>query len=284
MLSIGVRGGGQTFLSSSSVASTELKGGFGGGGTLDLRYTFYGCLTDRMGIGFTAGAGFGFGTTALNGTHTDHYTNTDYLGNRMDYETSATFKQKEQFGKADISLLLAFCFGNVTLNIGPRMMLPFASSSLLTLTETTIDAYYPQYNVHIVNEPITGYRATPHTLPFAPAIPKYNLLMAAEIGYEWYIQNQHCLGLQIYADIGVWHSPLPVTDNPLPIISVAPITDSDTPAPAVTINDPSYLVSHRRFLDFGLRAYYAFAFGRSAKDNHSRARDTKNHRNRYFYY
>ena len=120
MVSIGVRGGGQTFLSSTTDPSSSVKPGFGPTGTAELRYTFYGCFTDRIGMGFTLGAGVGFGFTAIQGTHVDTYTNTDYLGHPMDYTVSSSFRQREQFAKAEATLMASFCFGNVIVNIGPR--------------------------------------------------------------------------------------------------------------------------------------------------------------------
>ena len=166
MVSIGVRGGGQTFLSSTTDPSSSVQGTFGGTGTVDLRYTFYGCLTDRFGIGFTLGAGVGYGSTGIKGNHTDTYTNFDYLGNQMDYTVSSAFKQTDRFAKGEATLMASFCFGNVILNIGPRFMIPFSASSSLTITEANIDAYYPTYNVHVVNEQITGKLETPYTTPY----------------------------------------------------------------------------------------------------------------------
>ena len=93
----------------------------------------------------------------------DSYTNIDYLGNKMDYSIDATYSLKDQFAKVDVSLLLAMRFGGVTLNLGPRFMLPFAANRALTINEANIDAYYSAYDVHVVNQLITGKLETPYT-------------------------------------------------------------------------------------------------------------------------
>ena len=287
MVSIGVRGGGQTFLSSTTDPSSSVKPGFGPAGTAELRYTFYGCFTDRIGMGFTLGAGVGFGSTAIQGTHVDTYTNTDYLGHPMDYTVSSSFRQREQFAKAEATLMASFCFGNVIVNIGPRFMMPFAAKSNLTVTDVSIDAYYPEYYVHVVDQPITGYLATPYSQTVNNILPTYNVLMTAEVGYEWYVNDKSCLGFQLYADVGVWNKKgdgLSVTGYGVPLIQVSPITDAANPVPDVKVNSLDGKVTSRRYLDFGLRVYYAFSVSKEKNNHHyNYHRDTRDHRNRYLW-
>ena len=286
MVSIGVRGGGQTYLSSTTDPSSSVQGTFGGTGTLDLRYTFYGCLTDRFGIGFTLGAGVGYGTAGIQGNHTDTYTNFDYLGNQMDYTVSSAFQQTERFAKGEATLMASFCFGNVILNLGPRFMVPFSASSSLTIKEANIDAYYPAYNVHIVNEQITGKLETPVSYQQSAICSQFSVLMTAELGYEWYFNDRNCLGFQLYADVSVWDKPSAVSYQPSVFIQVSPITDAANPFPTVTVGDANPLISSRRYLDFGIRIYYGFTIShdtyRNAKTRH--ARDTRLHHNRYRWY
>ena len=286
MLSIGVRGGGQTFLPTAAVgANGEIKPGIGGAGALDVRYTFYGQLADRFGIGFTLGGGVGYGTAGIKGTNMDSYTNIDYLGNKMDYSIDATYSLKDQFAKADVSLLLAMRFSGVTINIGPRFMLPLAANRALTINEANIDAYYSAYDVHVVNQLITGKLETPYTEKHPSNISKYNLLIAAEIGYEWRLTNQHALGAQLFAEAAVWNKQSPITNNPSPLISVSPITSHENPVPTVTVGDIAPMIKDLRYIDFGLRVYYAFSI-ESDKGYKPRfnTRDTRLHRNRYYWW
>ena len=286
VLSVGVRGGGQMMLPTAVAGATgTMSAALGGAGTLDLRYTFYGQPTDRIGIGFAVSAGIGYGTAGVQGTNTDTYTNSDYTGNAMDYTCTSNYTRTDRFAKADAALLLAMKFGGVTLNIGPRFMLPFAASSALTIRQSAIDAYYPAYDVHVHDQLITGKLVTPYTQARTPILPRYSLLVAAEIGYEWSLSEQSSLGLQLYADVAVWNSagknPAPIT----PLILVSPITSAESPAPAVTIGDIAPMIKDLRYIDFGLRVYYAFSF-ESDKGYKSRfnTRDTRDHRNRYYWW
>ena len=281
MLSIGVRGGGQTYLPTAAVGATgEVKPGIGGTGGLDLRYTYYGSVGGQVELGFGIGAGFGYGTTGIKGTNMDSYTNIDYLGNKMDYSIDASYSLKDQFARVDASLLFAMRFGGVTLNIGPRFMMPLSATRTLTVNEANIDAYYPMYDVHVVNRQITGYLPTPYTDTRASNLPRMNVLVAAEIGYEWRF-NRHALGVQLFAEAAVWskQTPNPLTPNPL--IQVNLISDASNPVPTVMVHSPSYLASNLRYIGFGIRAYYAFSIGPAYRDKHMPARDTRLHHNRY---
>ena len=279
MLSIGVRGGGQTYLPTAAVGATgDMHAGIGGTGALDVRYTYYGSVASQVQLGVAVGAGFGYGTTGIKGTNMDSYTNIDYLGNKMDYSIDATYSLKDQFAKVDVSLLLAMRFGGVTLNVGPRFMLPFAATGTVTISEASIDAYYPLYDVHVTDQLITGKLETPYQQTTTSSLPQYAALMALEIGYEWTLNTNHSLGVQLFADIAVWTPKSSITNVQSPIISVAPISNTNDPVSSVTVNSPAALISNRRYLDFGVRAYYAFS---SSSARTSPARDTRLHHNRY---
>ena len=284
MLSIGVRGGGQTFLPTAAVGATgEVKPGIGGTGALDVRYTYYGSVASQVQLGVAVGAGFGYGTTGIKGTNLDSYTNIDYLGNKMDYSIDATYSLKDQFAKVDVSLLLAMRFGGVTLNVGPRFMLPFAATGTVTISEASIDAYYPLYNVHVTDLLITGKLETPYTDTRASNLPRMNVLVAAEIGYEWRL-NQHALGVQLFAEAAVWskQTPNPLTPNPL--IQVNPITSAENPVPSVTVGSAESFVSGRRYIGVGVRAYYAFHIEHIRIRQFKPRGDSRDHRNRYLWW
>ena len=284
MLSIGVRGGGQTYLPTAAVGATgEVKPGIGGTGALDVRYTYYGSVASQVQLGVAVGAGIGYGTTGIKGTNMDNYTNIDYLGNKMDYSIDATYSLKDQFAKVDVSLLLAMRFGRVTLNVGPRFMLPFAATGTVTISEASINAYYPLYNVHVTDQLITGKLETPYTEKHPSNISKYNLLIAAEIGYEWRL-NQHALGVQLFAEAAVWSKQSPITNYQSPMISVAPISNANAPVPSVTVGSAESFVSGRRYIGVGVRAYYAFHIEHIRIRQFKPRGDSRDHRNRYLWW
>lgn len=284
VLSVGVRGGGQMMLPTAVAGATgTMSAALGGAGTLDLRYTFYGQPTDRIGIGFAVSAGVGYGSAGVQGASVDTYTNSDYTGNALDYTCTASYTRIDRFAKADAALFFAMRFGGVTVNLGPRFMLPFAASSALTLRNASIDAYYPAYDVHVRDQLITGKLVTPYTQARTPILPRYSLLVAAEIGYEWPLGDQSALGLQLYADVAVWDKPSAVSYQPSVLIQVSPITDAANPVPTVTVGDIAPMIKELRYIDFGVRVYYAFSFKSSTgyKSRFNSSRDTRSHHNRY---
>ena len=79
---------------------------------------------------------------------------------------------------------------------------------------------------------------------------------------------------------------LPIDRNDQsPIIRVAPILNANDPVPAVSVNAPSS-ITNRRYLDFGIRVYYAFSFENTSSRprRHPHARDTRDHHNRYLWW
>ncbi len=283
-IGLGLRGGGQMYVPSTN---NEIKSNMGWVGGMDLRYTFYSPVTGEVDLGFVVGAGVGYGSTSIKGTNTDQYTNYDYLANRMDYTIDAKYRQTDKFFQANASLLFAFRYGGLSVNLGPRFMLPFASSSSFTVNEAHINVYYPKYEVSVVDKLITGVLETPYTSHITHhTLPRYSVLLGVEIGYEWDITDKFNAGVQLYADVSVWNSKLAIPSNPLPMIEVAPITDASNPVPMVTVNPISGQISSMRYLDFGVRAFISISV---AKDSEYRyyynaRHDTRKHRNRYLWW
>ena len=286
LIGIGIRGGGQMYLTSAASTTGDINSAIGGVGGIDLRYTFHGFFTDRFGMGFVVGAGLGYGSTKIKGTNTDQYTSYDYLLNRIEYTVDSKFHQTTKFTQANASLMLAFCFGNFTLNIGPRFMMPISPSSTLTFDEAHINAYYPKYDVNVRDQLITGVLTTPATQSVLSLTPTYDVLLGAELGYEWNITDKTSLGIQLFADISVWNPKSPITNNQSPIIAVGKIADALNPVPTVTVNTIDGRIGSLRYLDFGLRAFVAFSVVKEQRYN-SRIhppRDTRKHHNRYLWW
>ena len=266
VFSVGVRGGGQMWLPKlAPEASGSVHGDVGMNGLLDLRYAWYGDLSSPVSAGFMLGAGVGYGAMAIKGNTTDVFRNIDYLGNPMDYHTTAHFKQSEQFAKAEFSILFALRAGGFAVQLGPRIMLPFAATRRFEISDVDIDAYYEQYNVHVHNRVITGALEQPYTRMNSEKMPKWNVLVGIEAGWEWPLgRSANTIGVQAYADIGLWNAykAAPYTR----LLDVAPITDAANPAAKVTVGSGESVIGFYNYLDFGLRVYYAFSV--SSGNNH----------------
>ena len=268
-------------MAQTSALVVGLRGGatildVGGTGMVDLRYAWYGDLIGGCHLGLAVGAGIGYGQINFKGSESLAYSRTDYLGNTIDYSIDADYKQANRFASAEVSLLAAFRVCGFTLNIGPRFMLPFGCSAKQTITRAEIVAYYPLYDVSIPNEEITGKLATPYSQSCTSVLPKYNLLLAAEAGWEFALSGNHSLGVQAYADIGLWSPKTTITDVPT-FINVYPIEAVNTPAEVSVSAAP---IDPKRYIAVGLRVYYKFQLS-SNRSRRIYTGDTKAHHNRY---
>lgn len=258
VFSAGVRLGGQTWLPTlNNEVDGSIKGSIGAHEMVDFRYAYYGKINKHTRVGIMFGAGFGYGSCGVRGNNTDNFSNTDYSSNKIDYAATTDFKQSEQFANADFSLLLALRHNGFVAQIGPRLILPFSVKRTLRINDASIDAYYKQYDVHVVNEIITGKLETPYDI--TDKTQKWNVItLAIEMGWEWKLgyRSPNSVGIQAYANIGSRNGKTPAYSR---LINVSPISNPSDPIPDVTVGWADSLISKRAYLDFGLRMYYAFS-------------------------
>ena len=260
VFSVGLRGGAQTILPQIKSGDTwSVSNAYTGGGMADFRYAYYTTFAPACMWGFYVGVGAGVSSESLKGTMTDQYTNWDYDDSPMHYTVHSDFRQTTIYARTELSLMLAFYFGPVSLNFGPRFVMPFATKATMKLSDLSISAYYPQYGVKITDERITGQLDTPYKLKVKADRPYGILLMGAELGYEWPLTDKFFMGVQAYADISVLHVGSPLEPSDKPMIDVAPILDRRKPIPTVEVHSITNYVGALRNLEFGVRIYYAFS-------------------------
>lgn len=275
VLSLGLRGGGDMYLTSSSLTDN-----FGFSGMADLRYTLY-MPVGSAELGFATGVAAGYGSSLLTGRTQDTFSNTDYLGNKMDYVAETDIRQTAGYVQVEVPLLFTLRASGFVVSVGPKLMLPLAVKGTLAVQNSMIDAYYEKFNVHVKNELITG-KLEDTTFPVSTAdmLPRWNLLVGAEIGYEWRLGESFCLGVAAYADYAVWNSWKAA--SPSPFIEVAPISDAESPAAMVTVNTAEGLLRSRNYLDVGLRLSFSVCFEHNAYDSYRLRYDHRKHRPRLY--
>jgi len=249
MWSISLRGGGNTYITLGEVQSK-----LGIGGNLDMCFTKY--WGHKVDVGLHTGLSFGCCTNGFSTQVNRQFTNYDYLGYKMIYTITAdqvTLHISRQFNM-EIPLMLAIRKNHVFCNIGGKFMMVLSDSYQQDVKDVTIDAYYELPDVHVINRLITGI-TDGADYSGKNCLPKYNVLVSAEIGYEWPLRNGGLLGLGIYADYSPWNSHK--TTFAKEIIEVAPIIDSDYPPASVTVHPlAASSISKLNFCDFGLKIYY----------------------------
>ena len=243
--SVGVRGGGLMWLPEAVSLGRNAASSLGGEGLVEFRYTYYGHVGLKTGLGITAGIDAGYSTSGFYGTHDVLYLWDGHAHGL--YRDAVDYTQTEQYMRTDISLMMALHAGGFVLNVGPRFMMPFFGTENTSATSNNDAAYVEPY----LNE------TSPAVLPLC------NLLMGIEAGWEFPL-SAGALGLQAYADVGVWHYQkkyMPAVDSHsgyTPPDALVTTTTGTIGIPTSTIRSANDIVKERRLVDFGIRLYYSF--------------------------
>ncbi len=266
---VGVRGGGLMWLPEAVPVGRNAASRIGGEGIVEFRYTFYGHVGLKTGLGITAGIDAGYSTSGFYGTHDVLYLWDGVIHGL--YRDAVDYTQTEQYMRTDISLMMALHAGGFVLNVGPRFMMPFFGTEN-TSAKSNNDAVYVE----------------PYLNETSPAeLPLCNLLMGIEAGWEFPL-SAGALGLQAYADVGVWHyqkkymTAIDSHSGYTPPDALV-ITEYGTfdPIPRSTIRSANGVVRERRLVDFGIRLYYSFgSYSFVGRKRPSPPWDTRLHHNR----
>lgn len=204
---IGVRGG------AASLLHSVVRGEWicGGDALLDLQYAHYWTKENRpVDLGIIVGLGVGYAQSGMKAVVDTAYTVTTTDGD-IDYTLKAD-EVKENDGQIQLEVPLMFSLiheNGLFFNIGPKFMIPVYTPYKQNIKNPDINAYFPAEGVNVSNEVITGLvqdnqlntKGTDNGTQF-----KINVMLTAEIGYEWKFQNGHSLGLGAYANYSVFNS------------------------------------------------------------------------------
>lgn len=190
-------------------------------------------------------------------TH-ETFTNTDFLGNRMDYETMTHVTERVSAYYISVPLMFSFRHLGFTFNVGPQFMMPLAERFTQTLSNTHIYATYTRYDVQLRDELITGRLPQTANEGIEGVLPKYNVQVGVELGYDWSVARHHSIGVQLFAHYGVWNNYIP-QKNESTFLYVAPILSHENPIPGVTVNGlRAPLAGSMNSFDCGIRVTYSF--------------------------
>ena len=204
---IGVRGG------AASLLHSVVRGEWicGGDALLDLQYAHYWTKENRpVDLGIIVGLGVGYAQSGMKAAVDTSYTVSTSDGD-IDYTLKADeVKENDSQIQLEVPLMFSLIHNNgLFFNIGPKFMIPIYTPYKQNIKNPDINAYFPTEGVNISNEVITGLvqdnqlntKGTDNGTQF-----KINVMLTAEIGYEWKFQNGHSLGLGAYANYSVFNS------------------------------------------------------------------------------
>lgn len=231
-------------------------------GMFSLGYTY---LADvgkgNVALGLSTGLEAGGAMAALSGRQTEQFTNTDYLGNTMQYTVTTGFSDRQKLLFAQVPLMFTMRASGLTLSLGAKASMPFLSRSEQVLKNPSISAYYDLTGVTVTNRVITGVVA-PEDMrkSFDGVFSGLTVKASCELGYEWKLGARSAFGLKVFADVSVYDNYS--SDAPGGrLITVAPITDATNPAPLVTVGHATELYCRQMLpVELGLKLYYAFVW------------------------
>ena len=257
-ISIGLRGGAGTFLTKGSEA-LDIHNIWEPAFMLDANYSHL-WQVQPVQLGITTGLGFGYVGGGYKASAIEQYTNIDYLGHPIEYTNTVTDIYERTHGFAmEIPALFALHWQGLVLHAGLRLQIPLWYRCKQSIDNVSISAYYPEYDVTLVDEVITGYVPKDEygSLIAKRDVADFSLLLSMDIGYEWQLTSADWLGLSAYIDGAPYSHP--AGKQTARIIDVAPISDPSNPPAEVTVNTLIGAgATHMNYIACGVKLTYRF--------------------------
>ena len=253
-VSVGLRGGAGSYLAAGGVLDNRLAANF----MVDAGYTYF-WPVDNVELGIHTGLSFGYTGGRYRMALDEQYRNIDYLGHPMDYTITAESVQEKVNGfTMEIPAMFAFRWNGMVMNAGMKLQVPMYYRYHQQLSSTTVQAYYPDYDVTVVDEKITGIvDPSDYAKSGRRDIGNVSLLLGLELGYEWQLTPSDMIGLMGYLDGALYSHP--AGQHTEHVVDVAPISNAENPVPAVDVNTIVGTYATRlNYLDFGVKVYYRF--------------------------
>ena len=269
---IGLRGGASALLHNVDNG----KWICGGDAILDLQYAHYWRKENRpVDLGLIIGLGLGYSQSGMKAnvnTQTTYEDKSDpTFPMHVDYNVRAD-EVKEADGQLQLEIPIMFSLiseGGIFFNIGPKFMLPVYTPYKQTISNnenTYIAAYFQEISVPVTNEVITGMLAEDQYVTKATDNGNQfsiNIMLGAELGYEWTLKSGNSFGLGVYANYCVFNSFKNNTDN-IPLIEVTPPQGDEVASVDVHSATKTY-AKGLGYFDAGLKLAYHFNFPKKSQ-------------------
>ncbi len=256
--SIGVRGGVASLMHEADVMG---KWNAGFDALLDLQYAYYfgGEKNKKVNPGILTGVSIGWAQSALKSGIDTAYTVSTVDGN-IDYTITAE-NVKENDGQLQVEIPIMFTMiaeKGFFLNVGPKVIIPVFSHYNQNITNPDINAYFPTEGVNVSNEVITGLVQDNQLKTNGKwNTSKVNVMLTAELGWEWILKNEHSIGLGVYGNYSVYDLYNNTTHNKSLINVTAP---SAGPAIVDVLSATDTYAKGMGYFDCGLKLVYHFNF------------------------
>ena len=251
---IGVRGG------ASALMHHAEKGNWtcGGDVVLDLQYAHYWTDDTRpTDLGIIVGLGIGYEQSGLKTNDSTAFTKAN-----VDYTVVAKdIKETDHQLQLEVPVMFSLIHDNgLFFNVGPKFMIPLYTPYKQTVNtqDTHITAYFPETGVTIQDNPVTGQYTGQQPTEKNGIQFNINVMLTAEIGYEWTLKSGNSLGLGAYANYSVFNS-FKNTTNSEGLFNLTAPTDDDKAHLDVLSATHAY-ADKLGYFDAGIKLAYHFNF------------------------
>lgn len=259
---VGVRGGVASFLHDFGTQQGSWEPGYVG--MLDLQYAYY-FGKKRPSLpswGIRAGLGIGYAASSAYTAVDDRFDVTDVDGDLIKYHVIADrVRERDARVQMEVSVMPSFVYNGLFINVGPKFLLPLYGHYQQKITNPSIEAYYEKYGVTVKDEVITGVLTEEQQLTKGKwQGAKFDVMLGAEIGYEWALRNGNGVALGFYADYAVYSG----YSSPSTVGSLIQLTQpglsADAPQANVTVMSLNQKTAKLGYFDCGLKLTYHFNF------------------------
>jgi len=251
---IGLRGG------ASALMHHADKGNWtcGGDVVLDLQYAHYWTDDARpVDLGLIVGLGIGYEQSGLKTNDSTAFTKAN-----VDYTVVAKdIKETDHQLQLEVPVMFSLIHDNgLFFNVGPKFMIPLYTPYKQTVNtqDTHITAYFPETGVTIQDNPVTGQYTGQQPTEKNGIQFNINVMLTAEIGYEWTLKSGNSLGLGAYANYSVFNT-FKNTTNSEGLFNLTAPTDDDKAHLNVLSATHAY-ADKLGYFDAGIKLAYHFNF------------------------
>ena len=200
---IGLRGGAASLLHKADKGNWTC----GGDVVLDLQYAHYWTKDGRpVDLGIITGLGIGYANSGLK----VDYDSTRFAKSTVDYTVVAKdIKETDHELQLEVPLMFSLIHENgLFFNVGPKFMIPVYSPYKQSVNEndTHISAYFNETGVTVTDNIVTGVYTGQQPEANNGIQFNINIMLTAEIGYEWVFTSGNSFGLGAYANYSVYNT------------------------------------------------------------------------------
>ena len=265
---IGLRGGAAGLLHKTKEGNWTC----GGDVVLDLQYAHYWTKDGRpVDLGIITGVGLGYAQSSVKSSVNSTRPGVEDLdaANPMhiDYTIRAD-EVKEHDGQLQLEVPLMFSLihqNGLFFNVGPKFMIPVYTPYKQTVNtdDTHISAYFQETGVTVVDKEVTGVYTGQQPEAKNGIQFNINVMLTAEIGYEWVLKSGNSLGLGAYANYSVYNT-FKNTPNAEGLFDLTAPTDTDKAHLDVLSATHAY-ADKLGYFDAGIKVAYHFNFPKKMK-------------------